>query len=215
MPALLSRLAPDCTGGNRAHAVATAIFQASAGAVTLESARMVRLRIGDDTRPRSFRQPHRGSGNAILPNARPGSRRRRLSRSHVAAMPEVQAGALEVRGVADPRARPDQHQTDLAGGRRLRAAPQRLPREVRLGRDSGSCSRRAYLGGDLVYSQRIGITYADVQPPDGFTRVATSIDLAENTMKRGCAATPTSSACVSTARLRAGPLVRPPGRPLC
>jgi nitrite reductase/ring-hydroxylating ferredoxin subunit/uncharacterized membrane protein len=42
----------------------------------------------------------------------------------------------------------------------------------------------AYLGGDLVYEQRIGVTHADVEPPDGFTDVAASAALAENTMMR-------------------------------
>jgi len=42
----------------------------------------------------------------------------------------------------------------------------------------------AYLGGDLVYGQRIGVTHADVAAPDGFTLVASSAALAENTMIR-------------------------------
>ncbi len=41
----------------------------------------------------------------------------------------------------------------------------------------------AYLGGDLVYGQRIGVTHADESVPDGFTRIADSAALAENTMK--------------------------------
>jgi nitrite reductase/ring-hydroxylating ferredoxin subunit/uncharacterized membrane protein len=40
----------------------------------------------------------------------------------------------------------------------------------------------AYLGGDLVYGQRIGVTHADQPGPDGFTPVASSAALAENTM---------------------------------
>jgi nitrite reductase/ring-hydroxylating ferredoxin subunit/uncharacterized membrane protein len=43
----------------------------------------------------------------------------------------------------------------------------------------------AYLGGDLVYSQRIGVTHADAQPPEGFTRALESDALPENTMARG------------------------------
>jgi nitrite reductase/ring-hydroxylating ferredoxin subunit/uncharacterized membrane protein len=40
----------------------------------------------------------------------------------------------------------------------------------------------AYLGGDLVYGQRIGVTHADQPAPDDFTVVADSGALAENTM---------------------------------
>jgi nitrite reductase/ring-hydroxylating ferredoxin subunit/uncharacterized membrane protein len=43
----------------------------------------------------------------------------------------------------------------------------------------------AYLGGDLVYSQRIGVTHADVPVPDEFTPVMDSSALAENSMARG------------------------------
>lgn len=43
----------------------------------------------------------------------------------------------------------------------------------------------AYLGGDLVYSQRIGVTHADAQPPEGFTHALKSDALPENTMARG------------------------------
>lgn len=42
----------------------------------------------------------------------------------------------------------------------------------------------AYLGGDLVYGQRIGVTHAVVEPPDNFTAVADSVLLAENSMMR-------------------------------
>jgi nitrite reductase/ring-hydroxylating ferredoxin subunit/uncharacterized membrane protein len=42
----------------------------------------------------------------------------------------------------------------------------------------------AYLGGDLVYEQRIGVTHADVEPPDDFSYAADSTALAENTMMR-------------------------------
>ncbi len=42
----------------------------------------------------------------------------------------------------------------------------------------------AYLGGNLVYDQRIGVTHADVEPPGAFTPVIDSASLAENTMTR-------------------------------
>jgi len=43
----------------------------------------------------------------------------------------------------------------------------------------------AYLGGDLVYGQRIGVTHAAVEPTEEFTPVMKSDALAENTMARG------------------------------
>jgi len=42
----------------------------------------------------------------------------------------------------------------------------------------------AYLGGDLVYGRRIGVTHADAEPPAEFTPVIDSAALAENTMAR-------------------------------
>jgi len=42
----------------------------------------------------------------------------------------------------------------------------------------------AYLGGDLVYGRRIGVTHADAEPPAEFTPVIDSAALAENTMVR-------------------------------
>lgn len=42
----------------------------------------------------------------------------------------------------------------------------------------------AYLGGDLVYRQRIGVTHADVPLPEQFTDAAATNDVAENTMHR-------------------------------
>jgi nitrite reductase/ring-hydroxylating ferredoxin subunit/uncharacterized membrane protein len=42
----------------------------------------------------------------------------------------------------------------------------------------------AYLGGDLVYGQRIGVNHADVDPPEEFTPVMESGALAENSMAR-------------------------------
>jgi nitrite reductase/ring-hydroxylating ferredoxin subunit/uncharacterized membrane protein len=61
-------------------------------------------------------------------------------------------------------------------------------------RDSHDCGRAAawvgytialgaaYLGGDLVYRQRIGVTHADGSLPDDFTPVLDSAALPENTM---------------------------------
>ena len=42
----------------------------------------------------------------------------------------------------------------------------------------------AYLGGDLVYGQRIGVTHADGDTPEDFTPVLESAALPENTMAR-------------------------------
>src|SRR5687767_5568164 len=42
----------------------------------------------------------------------------------------------------------------------------------------------AYLGGDLVYRQRIGVTHAESSLPKEFTAVIDSAELAENTMVR-------------------------------
>jgi nitrite reductase/ring-hydroxylating ferredoxin subunit/uncharacterized membrane protein len=42
----------------------------------------------------------------------------------------------------------------------------------------------AYLGGDLVYRQRVGVTHAVVEPPDDFTPVADSALLVDNSMMR-------------------------------
>jgi nitrite reductase/ring-hydroxylating ferredoxin subunit/uncharacterized membrane protein len=42
----------------------------------------------------------------------------------------------------------------------------------------------AFLGGDLVYDQRIGVTHADVPQPEEFTPVAQASQLAENSMMR-------------------------------
>lgn len=42
----------------------------------------------------------------------------------------------------------------------------------------------AYLGGDLVYRQRIGVNHADVDPPEEFTRVLESAQLPDNAMVR-------------------------------
>jgi nitrite reductase/ring-hydroxylating ferredoxin subunit len=42
----------------------------------------------------------------------------------------------------------------------------------------------AYLGGDLVYGERIGVTHAVTGEPEEFTRVLASAELAEGTMRR-------------------------------
>jgi nitrite reductase/ring-hydroxylating ferredoxin subunit/uncharacterized membrane protein len=42
----------------------------------------------------------------------------------------------------------------------------------------------AFLGGDLVYDQRVGVTHADVPQPEQFTPVAEASQLAENAMMR-------------------------------
>jgi nitrite reductase/ring-hydroxylating ferredoxin subunit len=42
----------------------------------------------------------------------------------------------------------------------------------------------AYVGGDLVYGQRIGVTHAVVEEPEEFTAVARSADIAEGSMAR-------------------------------
>src|SRR6185295_5050036 len=41
----------------------------------------------------------------------------------------------------------------------------------------------AWLGGDLVYDQRVGVTHADGEEPEKFTTVARSADVPEGTMK--------------------------------
>jgi nitrite reductase/ring-hydroxylating ferredoxin subunit/uncharacterized membrane protein len=42
----------------------------------------------------------------------------------------------------------------------------------------------AYLGGDLVYDQRIGVTHADTEFPEQFTPILASAALADNSMVR-------------------------------
>jgi nitrite reductase/ring-hydroxylating ferredoxin subunit/uncharacterized membrane protein len=42
----------------------------------------------------------------------------------------------------------------------------------------------AYLGGDLVYGQRIGVTHAAVEAPDAFTPVVQAAEVPDNAMKR-------------------------------
>ena len=42
----------------------------------------------------------------------------------------------------------------------------------------------AWLGGDLVYDQRVGVTHATIDEPESFTAVARSADLVDNSMTR-------------------------------
>jgi nitrite reductase/ring-hydroxylating ferredoxin subunit len=42
----------------------------------------------------------------------------------------------------------------------------------------------AWIGGDLVYGRRVGVTHADVELPDAFTPALDSAELAEGTMAR-------------------------------
>jgi nitrite reductase/ring-hydroxylating ferredoxin subunit/uncharacterized membrane protein len=42
----------------------------------------------------------------------------------------------------------------------------------------------AYLGGDLVYGQRVGVTHADAELPEEFTPIVASTALADNSMIR-------------------------------
>lgn len=48
----------------------------------------------------------------------------------------------------------------------------------------GIAAGAAWLGGDLVYGQQIGVTHASVEQPEKFTRVAASEDLPECSMMR-------------------------------
>jgi nitrite reductase/ring-hydroxylating ferredoxin subunit/uncharacterized membrane protein len=45
-------------------------------------------------------------------------------------------------------------------------------------------SASAYLGGDLVYRERIGVTHAEDSAPDDFVRVASSTDVPEGAMRQ-------------------------------
>src|SRR5436305_10143138 len=42
----------------------------------------------------------------------------------------------------------------------------------------GIAAGSAWLGGNLVYGERIGVTHADIEPPDTFTRVAAANEVA-------------------------------------
>lgn len=48
----------------------------------------------------------------------------------------------------------------------------------------GIASAAAYLGGDLVYRERIGVTHAEDEGPDTFTKVLAGDSLPEGTMRR-------------------------------
>ena len=43
----------------------------------------------------------------------------------------------------------------------------------------------AWLGGDLVYDQRIGVNHADADEPEKFTQIARAVNLEEGSMMRG------------------------------
>ena len=53
----------------------------------------------------------------------------------------------------------------------------------------GIATGSAWLGGDLVYDQRIGVTHATVDSPETFTRVASSAEVGENRMTRALSGT--------------------------
>jgi nitrite reductase/ring-hydroxylating ferredoxin subunit/uncharacterized membrane protein len=53
----------------------------------------------------------------------------------------------------------------------------------------GIATGSAWLGGDLVYDQRIGVTHAVVDGPETFTRVASSGDVAEDSLARATSGT--------------------------
>ncbi|MGE3178759.1 MAG: Rieske 2Fe-2S domain-containing protein, partial [Vicinamibacterales bacterium] len=48
----------------------------------------------------------------------------------------------------------------------------------------GIAAASAYLGGDLVYRERIGVTHAAVAEPERFTPVLASAELADNSMQK-------------------------------
>src|SRR5215212_1773096 len=43
----------------------------------------------------------------------------------------------------------------------------------------------AWIGGDLVYKERIGVTHAEVETPDAFVRVADTTAVGDNSLARG------------------------------
>src|SRR3954468_1411697 len=48
----------------------------------------------------------------------------------------------------------------------------------------GIAAGSAWLGGDLVYGERIGVTHAAIEPPETFTRVAAATEVPDNAMIR-------------------------------
>jgi hypothetical protein len=70
----------------------------------------------------------------------------------------------------------------------------------------------AWLGGDLAYDQRIGVTHADAEQPETFTAVAAASDVPESTMIR--AHRPRRRIAGETARspVRTRALMHSPGR---
>jgi len=66
----------------------------------------------------------------------------------------------------------------------LRRREERRAGEVCTLAGVGVAMAGAYLGGDLVYGERIGVTHAAIDEPEGFTAVAASAELADGTMQR-------------------------------
>ena len=66
----------------------------------------------------------------------------------------------------------------------LRRRRERRAGEVCTVAGMGVATAAAYLGGDLVYGQRIGVTHAVIEEPEEFTPVLASDALAEETMQR-------------------------------
>ncbi len=66
----------------------------------------------------------------------------------------------------------------------LRRRQERRAGEVCTLAGIGVAMAGAYLGGDLVYAQRIGVTHAVTDEPAAFTPVIASAALADNTMRR-------------------------------
>jgi nitrite reductase/ring-hydroxylating ferredoxin subunit len=66
----------------------------------------------------------------------------------------------------------------------LRRRNERRAGEVCTVAGMGVAVASAYLGGDLVYDERIGVTHAVTEAPEEFTPVLASTALAESTMRR-------------------------------
>jgi nitrite reductase/ring-hydroxylating ferredoxin subunit/uncharacterized membrane protein len=66
----------------------------------------------------------------------------------------------------------------------LRRRRERRAGEVCTVAGMGVATAAAYLGGQLVYGERIGVTHAVVEEPDAFTPALASTALAEGTMQR-------------------------------
>ena len=66
----------------------------------------------------------------------------------------------------------------------LRRREERRTGEVVMLAGIGVAMASAYLGGDLVFGERIGVTHATVEEPEDFTPALASSALAEGTMQR-------------------------------